>query len=85
MNDLQELFGNELLQNPLLKQDVVVQPRRPAEATKVRRIETNLTKHDIDLYGVGPIKIERDENGLLMSIAGRKVLRDAEGFITQLV
>ena len=80
-------MDTSLFSNPLLEQDS--QPRRkvarPEEAKMVRRIETNLKRHDIDLHGLGPIQVERDENNLILKIAGRKVVRNKEGFIERLV
>ena len=77
----------DILSNPLLEESRSVRksPHRPEEAKMVRRIETNLKRHDIDLHGIGPIQIERDENNLILKIAGRKVVRNKEGFIERLV
>ena len=76
-----------IFSNPLNQPDQVVRPRvaEPEEPKMVRRIETNLKRHDIDLHGLGPIQIERDENNLILKIAGRKVVRNKEGFIERLV
>ena len=79
---MMDVFSNPLLDEPAAPRRRV---ERPEEAKMVRRIETNLNRHDIDLHGLGPIQIERDENNLILKIAGRKVVRNKEGFIERLV